>query len=152
VTIQTADIVEHIQGHLEACTTPQFTVINGEPLGLMPDASPFACFWYTGRTSPVEGDMTLGNRMNLYRFQITCLWVRHPELAQLQPLEDEIWSADIAIRTALWGDFTLNNEATRLNTTDSTVSYGTVGESPVQWRALEFELQIADLEGETIAA
>ena len=98
--------------------------------------------------------MSFGNTMHLYQFQVMCLWPRQPERETLEAWEGEIFAADVALRAAFWGDYTLNAEATRLNVTDSRVSYQTYGVegSRIFYRALEFEVEVSDLEGAALAA
>lgn len=137
-----------------ALTTPRFTVIEGEPLALSPDGSPFLCFWYLGDTAPPEGRMTLGNVMVLERFQIMCFWHRRLEPGTFERFEAEIWQANRTLKAAFRADSTLNNEATDLDITDSQVDYGVFplqSASPVMYRSLEFELQVKSLEEEAIA-
>lgn len=156
MAIDRADVINRIEAILTANTTPQFRVLVGEPVGLPADGSPFACFWYLGRTDPDEGPMTFGNRMNLYRFRVMCLWHRRPEIGTLESFEKEIWDADVSLRAAFWGDYTLNNEATDLDITDSEVA---IGYFPLQsqqgrqalYRSLEFDLLVKELEGEALA-
>jgi len=153
-------VYARIKAILEEHSTPTFKVVPGEPVGPPgADGSPFVCFWYMGRTDPVEGGMTMGQRMNLYRFQIMGLWHRRPELSTLEEFEAEIWEADVTLRAAFWADYTLNNESTALTITDPSVDYTVfpiqVGDGPVRqvtYRSLDFELQVLELEGETIAA
>lgn len=148
-------ITSRIGAILTAHTTPEFTVLEGEPLGLAPDGSPFVCFWYLGDTDPPEGRRTLGNIMSLERFQITCFWHRVMEIGSLPGLEAEIWSANRTLKAAFRADSTLNGAATDLDITDSQVSIGAFplqGEGAALYRTLEFELEIKSLEEEAISA
>lgn len=155
MAIDRADVINRIEAILTANSTPTFRVLVGEPVGLPADGSPFACFWYLGRSDPPEGGMTFGNRMNYYQFRVMCFWHRRPELGTLEAFEKEIWDADVSLRTAFWGDYTLNGEGVDLTITDSQVDYGSF---PLQagrqalYRTLEFELHVKELEGEALAA
>jgi len=147
-------VIESIKAILEAHETPRFTVVPGEPIGLPADGSPFVAFWYKGRIDPPEGAMTLGNRMNLYQFEVRCFWHRRPELTTLENFEQEIFDADVTLRAAFWADYTLNSKAVDLDITDAVVDYGGF---PLQgitrfYRTLQFDLNVKELEGETLAA
>lgn len=157
MTLDRTAIIDRIKHHLEANTEPAFTVIVGEPLQLPVDGSPFACFWYLGNAEPPVGGMTLKKRMNVARYQVMCFWHRRIEIGALEPWEEQIQAADENLRTAFWGDFTLNGEVTDLDITDTTVDYGffplqVTNASQVLFRTLDFELQVRDLEGEPINA
>lgn len=157
MTIDLPTINQRIKGHLEACTTPRFTVISGNPIALPADGSPWAAYWYDGRGDPVEGPMTLGNRMNTYRYTVRCFWNRQPELVTQENFQDEIAVADQSLRAAFWGDTTLDGDATSLDISDSQTEPD--GFFPIQaargdqrwYYTLEFSLSVVDLEGEAIA-
>lgn len=146
-------ITARIGAILTAHTTPRFTVFEGEPLGLGPDGSPFACFWYLGDTDPPEGGMTFTNVMVMERFQIICFWHRVLEIGSLPGLEAEIWSANRTLKAAFRADSTLNGAATDIDITDSQVDYGVFPlDATAMYRTLEFELLVKSLEEEAISA
>jgi len=151
MAIVVADVINRIQAILVASSTPTFKVMPGEPIGLPADGSPFAAFWYTGRADPPEGSATLGNRMNSYNFKIMCFWHRRPELDKLENFETDIVTADETLRTAFWGDATLNDTADFIDVSDGTVDYGAFPNSTRIYRSLEFDLAVRFLEGEPVA-
>lgn len=154
MSLDHTDIITSISTLLTANTTPVFTVVHGEPLALAPDGSPFACYWYLGRTDPPEGRRTLRNVMYAARFRVICLWHRPLEIGSFTAMEDEIGTADDSLRAAFRGDSTLNGTATDLDISDSQVDYGAFplqGEGSAIYRSLEFDLLVTSLEGETIA-
>src|SRR3990167_2852795 len=105
ITIST--VHDAIKAILTAYDSPSFTVIQGNPIWLPADGSPFAAFWYEGRGDPNEGPMTLGNRMNAYRYTVRCFWHRQPELVTQEAFQDDIATADQGLRAAFWADYTL---------------------------------------------
>lgn len=146
-------VIDRIEALLVANSTPQFTVFAGEPLGLPPDTSPWACYWYLGEGPAPEGRMTLTNTMFVERFQVMCFWHRRVEIATLEALEKEIWDANRSLKAAFRGDSTLNGESADLDITDSITDYGMFpleGPNGQFYRTLEFELHVRDLEGEAI--
>jgi hypothetical protein len=158
MTIDLTVINQRIKGLLQANTTPVFTVISGNPIALPADGSPFAAYWYEGRTDPIEGPMTLSKRMNAYRYQVRCFWHRQPELITQENFVDEISVADQDLRAAFWADTKLNASATSLYVGDSQTDPD--GFFPIQARdgvplrwyyTLDFEVTVTDLEGEPVA-
>ena len=153
-----AGIVNRIQAILVAATkidgsTAMFLqVFPGEPLGL-PVGGPYVAFWYLGDSPPPEGLQTIGNVMLHERFQVMAFWPRQVERGTMETLENEIWDANRRLKADFRGDSQLNALVTDLDITDSVVGFGGFpldGRAAI-YRTLEFELQIRDLEGESIA-
>jgi len=141
-------------------TTPVFTVVAGEPIGpLGADGSPFCCFWLDGDEDPPEGGRTFTTLLHHYRFVVWCLWYRTPEVSLLEDLEAEIFDALTTLPAAFWGDSQLGGLCTDLEVTRPRVGYEPfpyrgadgVGRT-VFYRSVAFEINVKDLEGETIAA
>lgn len=151
-------VADRIGKHLEEVRDPKLTVIQGEPIALPADGSPFACYWYSGDADPVEGDMTLGTRMNAETFTIACFWHLAPELVSLGRQDVEIANAVQSIRTSLWGDRDLHDLATYIDV--ERVTEPTYGVFPATtnrdgraliYRMFEMTLSVVDLNGEAIA-
>lgn len=152
-----ATIINAIEAILVANASPVFTVIMGEPMAV-PLGDRYACCWYTGRQAiygNVRGQMEVTET-----YHIACFWLRRPEPTTLETFENEIADADQALCTAFRAQSTLTNPHTEpfnsspcLNITPSQVSWGTLGRQGSAgvrdlYRALEFDLEILDREGE----
>lgn len=153
-------VLDRIQAILDAHQTPKFTVVPGEPIGpLGADGSPFCCFWIDGDDDPPEGGRTFTTLFHHYRFVVWCLWYRTPEVSLLENLEDEIFDAMVTLPAAFWADSQLDGLCTDLDVTRPRVGYEPfpyrgadgVGRT-VFYRSVAFEINVKDLEGETIAA
>ena len=161
MSLDFAAVHRRIADILTAIDSPQFTVIHGNPIALPVDGSPFVAYWYEGHTDPPEGGMTLGHRMNAFRYGIRCFWHRQPEAVLQENFQVDMATADQAIRTAFAADFTLDGNVTYALIEDGEPP-DPAGFFPLQtlsggaparfYYTLDFGLVVADLEGETLSA
>ena len=144
--------VDRMVALLRDNTTPVFLdVFVGEPIGLPPDG-PYASLRYLGDSDPPEGMRTMGNYMREERFQVRVYWHKRPERATHIDWEKDIVAGKQALRAAFAGDVFLNNSGSSrvvdaLDIGDAQCGYVRMSDG-MEYRVLEFELRLRDLNAE----
>ena len=142
-----AGAVSTIKATLEANTSPNFQVVLiGEPLTI-PSGDRLAAAWFSGETLKAK---TLGTVMVNEAWTIRCYW-RVPAAAKgRENLELEIWNACRAVQSGFRGDSQLGGNVTDLEISLATVGWSDIGGNT--FRTISFNLEIQDLESESISA
>ncbi len=111
-------------------------------------ADRYAAIVYRGIT---QREMTMGNVMRAFRFEIQVYWQMQVDPGTLDAIEKEILDTDAAIETALFSDLQLGGNVTRMIIEEpSDVDYIMANEAPVA-RRLTIPVLLEELEAESIS-